>query len=155
MKKITASPGPSRVPVESFPGRGLDSKASAIGVGWVWKLRFDEPDADAWRLVFKKRRLQKSCQRPAARGHRVNAVGDFRVLNEWWCMMGLGTGVNNQTPLTAPMLVDDCRANAPDIGGWIAARKNRPQKIIERTCGKLGVVDDHNKRETVYRVLSR
>ena len=84
--------------------------------------------------------LQPFCQRPAARGQGVDALGHLRVFDQRRRVVEFDAGVDHQRTAAAPMFLVSKRRHAIHIGCRIAAREGDPQEVRQSSAGKFTVV---------------
>ena len=65
--------------------------------------------------------------------HGIDAAHDSGILNQGRRVMGFDSGIDDQRPPTAPMLVERCRVDAINIYRRIAPRESDPDKVVYRS----------------------
>ena len=82
---------------------------------------------------------------------RIDSASDVRVFDQRRSVVGFAAGVDDERASAAPMLLMDERAEAGHVSSRVRASECRPQPIIDRSRGKLAVIDECDERERVDR----
>ena len=68
-------------------------------------------------------------------------------------MMFFMAGVDQQRATATPVFIDNPGPDTIDIKGRIGARKGNPEKIIKGAGRKATVIDDHQQRQALLRMV--
>ena len=77
----------------------------------------------------------------------VDSSSHSVVFDQWWGVMRLNAGIDDQRPFATPVLLLCERINAGDVGCRIGTSERHPEKIIQRPSRELAVVDEHDQRK--------